>query len=48
MKLAMESFIPCKYYGFEKGLKAIKEAGFDAVDFSLYFLHEIGNLLDDG
>lgn len=47
MKLAMESYIPVLYFGNEKGLKMIKDAGFDAVDYSLYFLHEIGNLLDD-
>ena len=48
MKLAMESYIPCLLFGTENGLKAIRDAGFDAVDYSLYFLHEQGNLLDDG
>ena len=47
MKLAMESYVSCLHFGNEKGLRMIKEAGFDAVDYSLYFLHEIGNLLDD-
>ena len=47
MKLAMESYIPVLHFGNEKGLKKIKDAGFGAVDYSLYFLHEIGNLLDD-
>ena len=47
MKLAMEGFIPCKYLGYREGLKMIRDAGFDAVDFSMYFLHEIENMLDD-
>ncbi len=43
----MEGFIPCKYFGYRDGLRMIREAGFDAVDFSMYFLHEIDNMLDD-
>ena len=47
MKLAMESFVPVLHFGMERGLKLIKDAGFDAVDYSLYYLDEIGNLLDN-
>ena len=34
MKLSMESYIPVRRFGYKEGLKMIKEAGFDCVDFS--------------
>lgn len=37
MKLAVESYIPVKRLGLEKGLHAIAQSGFDAVDFTFYF-----------
>ena len=34
MKLAMESYVPVKRFGDKDGLKMIKNAGFDCVDYS--------------
>ncbi len=36
MKLAMESYVPVRKFGEKDGLKMIKDAGFDCVDFSYY------------
>ena len=36
MKLSMESYIPVRRFGEKEGLKMIKDAGFDGVDFSYY------------
>lgn len=45
MKLSIESFVPYKYFGDREGLRLIRDAGFDAVDYSMYFLHEVDNML---
>ncbi len=37
MKLSVESCVPVKRFDVEKGLKMIKGAGFDCVDFSYYW-----------
>ena len=34
MKLSMESYVPVRRFGEKEGLKMIKDAGFDCVDFS--------------
>ena len=36
MKLAVEFYEAWKYFGIDSGMRAIKEAGFDAVDMSYY------------
>ena len=36
MKLAMESYVPVRRCGMKDGLKMIKDAGFDCIDFSYY------------
>lgn len=43
MTLVMETYVPCKYYGKEKGLYMIRQAGFDGVDFSFYDMEEGDN-----
>jgi len=47
MKLSVESYEVCKKFGVRKGLKMIKDAGFDVVDFSYYDLDENTPILGD-
>lgn len=48
MKLAMESYVPVRRCGEKKGLKMIKDAGFDCVDFSYYAFKPDSLTLGDG
>ena len=48
MKLAMESYIPVRRCGEKDGLKMIKDAGFDCVDYSFYAFKADSNVLGDG
>ena len=45
MKLAIETYVPREKFGDLKGLEVIKEAGFDAVDYSFYWTKEHNDLL---
>ena len=47
MKLAVESYVPVLHYGLEKGLAMIKDAGFDAVDFTFYYENTATHLSGD-
>lgn len=52
MRLSLETYTTDLYFGHKDGLKMIKDAGFDCVDFSYYFetfgtLSPDGNMLDD-
>ena len=47
MKLAMESYVPVRRLGEKDGLKMIKEAGFDCVDFSYYAFKPDSDALGD-
>ena len=48
MKLAMESYVPVGRCGEKDGLKMIKDAGFDCVDFSYYAFKPDSATLGDG
>ena len=48
MKLAMESYVPVRRCGERDGLKMIKDAGFDCVDFSYYAFKPDSATLGDG
>lgn len=48
MKLSMEGFVPCAKLGYREGMKSIKDAGFDCVDMSYYWLGEDAPALNDG
>ena len=48
MKLSLETYILCKRFGDYEGLKRIKEAGFDCVDMSYYWLPDDSEQLSDG
>ena len=48
MKLAMESYVPVRKCGMIDGLKMIKDAGFDCVDFSYYAFKTDSPTLGDG
>ncbi len=48
MKLALESYTVCRQCGDREGLRLIREAGFDAVDMSYYWLQEGAPLLGEG
>lgn len=48
MKLAMESYVPVRKCGEKDGLKMIKDAGFDCVDFSYYAFKPDSPTLGDG
>lgn len=48
MKLAMESYVPVRKFGEKEGLKMIKEAGFDCVDYSYYAFKTDSPTLGDG
>lgn len=43
MKLATQTYIPTKMLGFENGIRAIKKAGFDSVDLSLFRMDQDDN-----
>lgn len=47
MKIAIETYVPVSTLGRREGLSAIKEAGFDAVDFSLFTKEDRWLLRDD-
>ena len=47
MKLAMENYVLRCRYGDEKAIKMIKEAGFDAIDYSFYWTDENTDMLSD-
>ena len=47
MKLAMESYIPVRRFGEKDGLKMIKDAGFDCVDYSYYAFKPDSSALGD-
>lgn len=36
MVLAIATDTACSYFGYDEGLKFLKETGFDGVDFSFY------------
>lgn len=40
MKLSTETHVARQHFGVYDGIKAIKDAGFDAFDFSYYWLGE--------
>ena len=48
MKLAMESYIPVRKCGEKDGLKMIKDAGFDCIDYSYYAFKPDSVQLGDG
>ena len=48
MKLAMESYIPVRKFGEKEGLKMIKDAGFDCVDYSYYAFKTDSDALGEG
>ena len=48
MKLAMESYIPVRRFGEKEGLKMIKDAGFDCVDYSYYAFDAQSDQLGEG
>jgi sugar phosphate isomerase/epimerase len=43
MKLATQTYIATRVLGFEEGIKAIKRAGFDSVDMSLFRMDQDDN-----
>ena len=47
MKLSVESYEVCQKFGYKEGLRLIKNAGFDAVDFSYYDLESDSPVLGD-
>lgn len=47
MRLAVEVWHTIRALGEEKGLALLKESGFDAVDYSFYWLDPSNNILDD-
>jgi len=47
MILAMETYVPCEIHGEEKGLKMIKDAGFDGVDYTFFSPSGLKLLGDD-
>lgn len=47
MGISIENYTVKKLLGEEDGLLAIKNAGFDAVDYSFYWSEEFGLLDDD-
>ena len=47
MKLAIETYVPISTLGLREGLSAIKEAGFEAVDYSLFTREDRWLLRDD-
>ena len=48
MKLSMETYVPCMKFGEKAGLELIKNAGFDAVDYSFYGDCHPSEVLNDG
>lgn len=44
MKLATQTYVPSLKLGFEGGMKAIKDAGFDSVDLSLFRMDKDDNI----
>lgn len=48
MKLSVESYVLCGKFGDFAGFDAIKNAGFDAVDYSYYWNNECERVLGDG
>ena len=47
MKLSIETYVLCKRFGPEAALRMIAEAGFDAADFSYYWLEKDTPLLGE-
>ena len=48
MKLAIESYVPVRSFGENDGLKMIKDAGFDCVDYSYYAFKTDSDALGEG
>lgn len=47
MKTSIDSYYRCLDFGEEGGLRMIRDAGFDMVDYSLFHPEKLGGLLDD-
>ena len=47
MKLTIDSFHPQQRFGEKEGLKMIKDAGFDAIDYSFYYKKECEAVLGE-
>ena len=48
MKLSMEIYTVAERFGDMRAVKLIKEAGFDAIDYSYYYKKECDEILGDG
>ena len=48
MKLSIESYVPIRRFGGKEGLKMIKDAGFDCVDYSYYAFKTDSDALGEG
>jgi len=46
LRLSIENHVPRLAYGDEKAIEMIAEAGFDAIDFSFYWMPKDNNILD--
>lgn len=46
LRLSIENHVPRLAYGDEKAIEMIAQAGFDAIDFSFYWMPEGQNILD--